>query len=59
MTNLRKKKARSHAPLSKGKKEEEEDEEEFLDLSGDESDTESGPSTPGLSIRLPRKCVHF
>ncbi|CAI8021600.1 Chromodomain-helicase-DNA-binding protein 7 [Geodia barretti] len=54
-TSLRRKKNRC-LPLSKGRKEDEEDEEEFLDLSGEDSDGESGPSTPvGLSVRLPNR----
>ena len=56
-TSLRKKKNKVLS-LSRGRKEEEEDEEEeedFLDFSGEDSDGESGPSTPGLSIRLPNR----
>ena len=58
-TSLRRKKNRC-LPLSKGRKEDEEDEEEFLDLSGEDSDGESGPSTPvGLSVRLPNRKYVF
>ena len=55
------KKKKSKPPSTKERGEEEEEEEEVeLDFSGEESDDESAPSTPGLSIRLPnsRKCVH-
>ena len=58
LVSSQKKKKNRSGPLPRGKEEEDEEEdeeEEFLDLSGDESDIESGPSTPGLSIRLPRK----
>ena len=55
------KKKKSKPPSTKGTGEEEEEEEEMeLELSGEESDDESAPSTPGLSFRLPnsRKWVY-
>lgn len=52
-------KKKKYKPLSTKGKGEEEEEEEDLDLSAEDSDDESAPSTPGLSIRLTnsRKCV--
>lgn len=37
----------------KGGDDDEEEDEDEIDLSGEESDGESAPSTPGLTIRLP------
>ena len=56
----KKKKTKMSSGKGKGGDDEEEEEEEELDLSGDDSDGESSPSTPGgLSIQLTnyRKCV--
>ena len=55
------KKKKNKTPSTKGRGEEEEEEEEMqMDLSGEESDDESAPSTPGFSFRLPnsRKWVY-
>lgn len=54
--NRKKKKVK---PVTMKVRGEEEDEFEDLDLSGEDTDDESAPSTPGLSSRLTnsRKCV--